>query len=63
MVALVIPFVPVDWTPRVGELVENFGVVARVKALDAERGVLLSAVDFGGNVRWFADPAKCRPVR
>ena len=56
-----------DWTPAVGEIVENFGSLGRVEAIDPERGILLRAMPgqgFGpGADRWHADPAKCRPVR
>lgn len=56
-----------NWTPSVGEIVENFGNIARVLEIDPERGVLLRAMPgqgFGpGEDKWYADPAKCRPVR
>lgn len=50
-----------------GDLVENFGNVARVLEVDPERGLLLRAMPgqgFGkGRDKWHADPARCRPVR
>lgn len=55
-----------NWTPSVGEIVENFGNVARVLAIDPERGVLLRAMPgqgFGSNDRWYANPDRLRPVR
>lgn len=54
------------WTPQIGDIVENFSAIARVEAIDAERGILLRGMPgqgFGRNDRWYADPAKCRPVR
>lgn len=62
------PTFPVPcWTPAVGELVSNFGNLARVLQVDPERGLLLRAMPgqgFGpGEDKWYADPAKCRPVR
>lgn len=56
-----------DWSPAVGEIVVNFGQIARVEEIDPERGILLRAMpgqSFApGRDRWHADPAKCRPVR
>ena len=55
-----------NWTPTVGALVVNFGAIARVETIDAERGVLLRAMPGQGFAigadRWFADPSKLRPV-
>lgn len=54
------------WEPKAGDLVENFGAIARVEAVDAERGLLLRAMPGQGfrasEDRWYADPARCRPV-
>lgn len=55
-----------EWAPQVGDIVENFSAIARVDAIDAERGILLRGMPnqgFGPNDRWYANPAKCRPVR
>jgi hypothetical protein len=53
-------------TFKVGDVVMNFGQVARVLEIDAERGFLLRALPgqgFGkGRDKWYADPAKCQPV-
>lgn len=52
-------------TFTVGDVVVNFSNVARVLAVDPLRGLLLQALPgqaFGARDRWFADPAKCRPV-
>jgi hypothetical protein len=55
------------WTPKVGEIVENFGQIARVLEIDAERGLLLRAMPNqgfeAGADKWHADADKCRPVR
>jgi len=60
---LVVPFASVPMLAFVaGDVVENFGAFARVRSVDA-RGLVLEARDFGGPVRWIADPSKCRPVR
>lgn len=56
---LALPVAP-EFAPKVGDVVENFGQVARVLAVDAERGLTLRQV--GGRMKWIADPAKCRPV-
>jgi len=56
-----------DWTPQVGEIIENFGQIARILAFDPERGILVRAMPgqgFGkGRDRWYANPEKIRPVR
>ena len=56
-----------DWTPAVGEIVENFGQIGRVLAIDPDRGVLLRALPGQGFARghdkWFANPDRLRPVR
>ena len=53
------------WTPKVGDVVENFGNVGRVLEIDAERGVLLRWMPrqgfAAGDVCW-ANPEKVRPV-
>jgi hypothetical protein len=54
----------------VGAVVENFGAIVRVEALDAERGVLVRVIPWfdgarsqgGVGQRFFADPSKCRVV-
>lgn len=61
-IPLILPFIAAEVEPfEPGDIVENFGQIARVVADDPERGLLLRTV--GGSDRWFADPAKCRPVR
>ena len=56
-----------EWTPQVGEIVSNFGSIARVLEIDPERGLLVRAMPGQGFAigqdRWHADPARCRPVR
>jgi hypothetical protein len=56
-----------EWTPQVGDLVYNFGSVARVLEVDPERGLLVRGMPgqgfTAGHDKWHADPAKCRPVR
>lgn len=55
-----------DWSPSVGDLVENFGSVGRVVEIDPERGVLLAWMPgqgFQSGDRCYANPAMCRPVR
>lgn len=48
---------------RIGDLVVNFGTLAMVQDIDAQRGLLLrefSVAKFGCvGGRWYADPAKC----
>lgn len=52
------------WTPQVGEIVENFGAIARVLDIDPERGIQLREIGAPASAgTWRADPAKCRPVR
>ena len=55
-----------NWTPKVGEIVENFGSLGRVLDIDSERGVLLRGMPgqgfTSGHNRWYANPEKCRPV-
>lgn len=58
---LVVPFVDVPVSFKAGDLVSNFGQIARVLEVDPERGLLVRPV--GGTDRWFADPARCRPIR
>jgi hypothetical protein len=55
-----------DWTPQVGEIIENFGNYARILAFDPQRGILVKAIPgqgFGRRDRWYANPEKIRPVR
>ena len=52
-----------EWTPQVGDIVENFGAIARVLSIDPERGVRLAEMGRPKQGTWDADPAKCRPVR
>ena len=52
-----------EWTPKVGEIVSNFGTIARVLDVDPERGVQLAEIGRPKQGTWRADPAKCRPVR
>jgi hypothetical protein len=54
------PFNTPTWEPKVGDLVENFGQIARVLDSDPQRGLTLREV--GGRAKWLADPTKCRPV-
>ena len=53
-------------TFTVGDVVVNFGQVARVLAVDPLRGLLVQALpgqSFArGRDRWHADPDKCRPA-
>lgn len=52
------------WTPQVGDIVENFGAIARVLDIDLERGIQLREIGSPASAgTWRADPAKCRPVR
>lgn len=55
-----------NWSPKVGDIVENFGSIGRVLEIDPERGILLRAMPgqgFGkGHDKWYADPAKLNPV-
>lgn len=56
------------WTPSEGDLVVNFGVIARVDGpFDPERGLPLRGMPGQGFVagadRWHARPDFCRPVR
>jgi hypothetical protein len=53
-----------DWSPKVGDIVEDFGAITRVLDIDPERGVQLREIGAkldAGTRR--ADPALCRPVR
>lgn len=50
-----------DWSPVVGELVENFGQIARVLEVRADGNLIVREV--GGKMKWMASPEKCRPVR
>jgi hypothetical protein len=53
-----------EWSPQVGEIVENFGAIARVLDVDPERGIQLREIGAKlSDGTWRADPAKCRPVR
>lgn len=56
-----------DWTPREGDIVENFGQIARILSADPERGLLLRAMPgqgfARGRDRWYANPDRVRPVR
>ena len=56
-----------DWAPRVGDIVENFGQIARILSIDPERGILLRAMPgqgfTRGRDRWYANPDRLRPVR
>jgi hypothetical protein len=64
---LAFPVAPA-FEPKVGDVVENFGAIARVVDLhrSAHDGTLtgfLIVREIGhGNTKWLADPAKCRPV-
>jgi hypothetical protein len=51
-----------EWTPKVGDIVENFGAIARVLNIDPERGIQLREVSHPRGGTWRADPLKCRPV-
>lgn len=53
-----------EWSPKVGDIVENFGAIARVLDIDPERGIQLREIGSRPSAgTWRADPAKCRPVR
>ncbi len=56
-----------DWTPQVGDLIENFGQIARILEIDPERGILVRAMPgqhfARGRDRWYANPDRVRPVR
>jgi len=56
-----------DWTPQVGEIIENFGQIARILSFDPERGILVRALPgqgfTRGRDRWYANPDRVRPVR
>jgi hypothetical protein len=56
----------------VGSVVENFGAVVRVEALDSERGLLVVIIPWvcptrgaqgGVGQRYYAQPAKCKLLR
>jgi hypothetical protein len=49
-----------EWSPKVGEIIENFGQIARVLAIDPERGFLVRCMYTGQ--KWHANPSKVRPV-
>lgn len=48
------------WSPKLGDIVENFGQIARVLEIDPERGILVRCMYTGQ--KWHANPAKVRPV-
>jgi hypothetical protein len=53
-----------EWTPKVGDLVENFGAIARVIDFDPERGYQLRAIGaLAAEGTWRAPAQNCRPVR
>jgi hypothetical protein len=53
-----------EWTPKVGDIVENFGAIARVLDIDPERGIQLREIGQPASAgTWRANPLKCRPVR
>jgi len=55
-----------DWSPKVGDIVENFGSIGRVLSIDPQRGILLRGLPgqgFGrGHDKWYANPERIRPV-
>ncbi len=59
---MALPEFTTDWKPQVGEIVENFGAIARVKDINSYGDLILSEVGGNGS-KWIADPSKCRPVR
>jgi hypothetical protein len=60
MTALALPTTPA-FSPKVGELVMNFGQAGRVVSVEANGDLILKAV--GGRMKWRACPAKCQPAR
>jgi hypothetical protein len=57
--SLALPVAP-EFVPQVGDLVANFGQIARVVTV-LESGDLV-VQEVGRRCRWIADPAKCQPV-
>lgn len=58
--SLSLPTAP-EFVPQVGDLVCNFGQIARVLEIRESGDLVLREV--GKRSKWIADPAKCRPVR
>jgi hypothetical protein len=55
--------VALTWTPKVGELVENFGQIAQVLEVRPAPYNDLVLREVGKRSKWIAVAANCRPVR
>jgi hypothetical protein len=61
---LVLPVLSVEPAAFVvGDIVENFGGIGRVVAVDSQRGLTLRSMGPRRGFKWIADPSKCFPVR
>jgi hypothetical protein len=46
---------------KVGDIIENFGAICRVVAIDAQRGLLVTIIADGGKgQRYYANPSLCK---
>jgi hypothetical protein len=52
------------WVPSVNDIVSNFGQMARVLEIEADGGLVVVGIGFGGAVgqKWVAMPALCELV-
>jgi hypothetical protein len=60
LASLALPTAP-EFAPQVGDLVCNFGQIARVVSVRESGDLVVQEV--GKRRRWIACPAKCQPVR
>jgi hypothetical protein len=62
LASLALPTAP-EFAPQVGDLVCNFGQIARVIEVRPAPYNDLVVQEVGKRRRWIACPAKCQPVR
>lgn len=54
-----------EWTPKIGDIVENFGTIGRIIEIrPAPYGdwILREVISTRKGRKWTANPAKCHPV-